>query len=211
MADPDLLLRLALVGALAGALGAECVSAPAPMDAPAGRPLAVRAPAVAAARRPAGQDPIAAEVAAMLARPLFRADRRPPRRPDGAPVAGLHEAGLPRLSGIMVSADEAQAIFEGGAKPLVARVGDRVGDYTIAAIATGSVTLDGPRGTQTIAPSFDRDRIPPPPPPVVATDAERLLNAATANRPIPPAQTLRGLMNQRRAMHAPQPGSPQGP
>jgi hypothetical protein len=145
----------------------------------------------------------------MLARPLFRADRRPPRGPGGAPTVGPHEAGLPRLSGIMVSADAAQAIFEGGAKPLVARVGDRVGDYTIAAIATGSVTLDGPQGTQTIVPSFDHDRTPPPPP-VVTTDAERLLNTATANGPIPPAQTLRGLMNQRRAMHPPEPGRPQG-
>jgi len=210
MADPALLLRLALIGALASALVAEGTSAPAPIEAPAGHPSAAPVPAAAAGRRPAGQDPVAAEVAAMLARPLFRADRRPPRRPDGAPAAGPHEAGLPRLSGIMVSADEAQAIFEGGAKPLVAHVGDRVGDYTIAAIATGSVTLDGPQGTQTIAPSFDRDRTPPPPPPVVTTETERLLNAATANGPIPPAQTLRGLMNQRRAMHAPEPIRPQG-
>jgi len=209
MADPALLLRLALVGALAGALVAEVASAPAPIVL-AGPTTPVSRAAPQAASRPAGQDPIAAEVAAMLARPLFRVDRRPPRRPDGAPAAGPHEAGLPRLSGILVSADQARAIFEGGSKPLVAHVGDRLGDYTIAAIATGSVTLDGPQGTQTIVPSFDRDRTPPPPPAIVTTDTERLLNAATANGPIPPAQTLRGLMNQRRAMHASEPGRPPG-
>ena len=74
-----------------------------------------------------------------LARPLFNPDRRPfSSAPASEPVT---EAALPRLAGTIIGG-AARAIFQPeDAKPLVVSVGDIVGEWTVAAISVGSVTL----------------------------------------------------------------------
>ncbi len=52
----------------------------------------------------------------------------------------------------MISTAGGTAIFGRGSKPVLARVGDCLGAFTVATITAGSVTLDGPRGAAPIAP-----------------------------------------------------------
>jgi hypothetical protein len=199
MLEPALLIRIALLGALAAALGVEFFSGPAPtappLPAPAARTGA--APAAAPAARTAQ---VEKDVSTVLARPLFRVDRRPPRVAADGPAAAHGPEALPRLSGIVVSASGGTAIFEGGSKPVVARVGDRLGAFTVAAINAGSVTLDGPQGAQVMVPRFDTattraDAAP------IASPVQPLVNAASARVPLPLPPNINELINRRRAMH----------
>jgi hypothetical protein len=98
---------------------------------------------------------MAQEVNAILSRPLFSVGRRPE-----AGVTTSDEAGLPRLTGLMVSpmgrvalfarshAGNVQAIAEGG----------RIGPYVVESIQPTGVTVLGPRGQQVIRPSFPSER-----------------------------------------------------
>lgn len=137
--------KLALALALAALLAAEAILPVAPR---AGRPLhdAVVAPAPPspAARSPAGR------VRIILARPLFRADRRPVALAATAPVRRL-----PRLSAIIIARGDRRAIFAGrSGKAIVIGTGGRVGGYRLDAIAADRVSLIGPDGRITLRPQF---------------------------------------------------------
>jgi hypothetical protein len=106
-------------------------------------------------------------VRAILARPLFSPDRRP------AAAAARSIAGLPRLTGIVVTGTRKVAIFAAPGKAVVAEEGLRLGAYEVTAISDAGVTVAGPEGTTMLRPIFD-----PAPPPVT--------KAAMFQRPEPP-------------------------
>lgn len=118
------------------------------------------------AGHPAAPDPgrIAQWAAAILARPLFSPDRRPP----GVAVADAPVAvapSLPRVAGIVVTPAGRRAIFaEKGTKPLVLGEGGQVGGFTVQSIQAGQVTVRGPEGVRVLSPTFDPDAPAPPPP-----------------------------------------------
>jgi hypothetical protein len=107
----------------------------------------------AGAAEPAGQRD--AGVPAILARPLFSPDRR------AAASAARSVAGLPRLTGIVVTGAHKVAIFAAPGKAVVAEEGLRLGAYEVTAISDAGVTVAGPEGTTMLRPIFD-----PAPPPV---------------------------------------------
>jgi hypothetical protein len=92
-------------------------------------------------------------VADILDRPLFAPDRRP--APGASTVAAA--VGVPRLTGIIMTPDEATAIFRQAedAKPLVARSGDSVGGWVVSMIAANEVTLRKADDRVTVTPQFD--------------------------------------------------------
>ena len=95
--------------------------------------------------------------AAILARPLFNPDRRP----SAQALAGSGEAaGLPRLSGIMITPTGRHAIFASttGGKPDVVAEGGSVGGYLVEAISPGEVMLAGSDGKHSLHPTFDNIR-----------------------------------------------------
>lgn len=119
---------------------------------------------------------------AILARPLFNRDRRPPSGP--AAVAAAPQ-GMPRLAGIVVNGADRSAILvpaEGG-KPVVAREGGQVGGLVVQAIQAGRVTLAGPGGTHILRPSYDPRG--PAPPPGLAAGAGLALPQPAAFPPFP--------------------------
>jgi hypothetical protein len=94
---------------------------------------------------------------AILARPLFNPDRRP----IAQAMAGSGEAaGLPRLSGIMITPVGRHAIFTSmsGGKPVVVTEGGSVGGYLVEAISPGNVVLAGSDGRHNLRPTFDNIR-----------------------------------------------------
>ena len=94
-------------------------------------------------------------VAAILARPLFSINRRPPR--VAARVAGAIQVGQARLAGIMITPSGKRAIFapDGGGKPLVLAEGATVNESTIRRILPDGVVLAS--GT-VMHPTYDRSR-----------------------------------------------------
>ncbi len=92
-------------------------------------------------------------VTVILDRPLFSPDRRPA---PGTPIAAA-AAGVPRLTGIIMTPDRAVAIFrdDEGVKPLVARPGDTVGGWVITTIAADGVSLRKVDARITVRPEFD--------------------------------------------------------
>ncbi len=114
-------------------------------------PPAVAPPARPAVARAAGWRPTAAaearRAATILARPLFDPSRRPP--------AGPAAAGSLRLSGVVVGPFGRLAIFEPaqGGKPVVVRVGERVGGAIVRAIAPDRVLVAGIDGPRVLLPS----------------------------------------------------------
>lgn len=95
-----------------------------------------------------------ADVATVLARPLFRDGRRPPSLARDAADPGATTEGLPRLSGILFDGTAGAAIFEGAGKPRVTRVGDRIGPYVVAAITPTDVVVRGPDGERHLRPTY---------------------------------------------------------
>jgi hypothetical protein len=92
-------------------------------------------------------------VATSLARPLFVPDRR-----IMAPLAGATGTivGLPRLSGILITANDSRAIFTAASgKPEVVTKGGRVGRYLVQSISLGGVVLIGPDGRHVLRPTFN--------------------------------------------------------
>lgn len=121
-------------------------------------------PAPAMAAPPA--DPAVAQ-ATILARPLFRPDRRPLR---AAPPAT--DETVPRLSAIVITGAGRSAIFiDDSGSAAILRPGGRIGAYQVQSIAPDSVRLLGPNGAIGVYPSFaaavatPAPAAPPPPPP----------------------------------------------
>lgn len=123
----------------------------------------------------------------LLARPLFKPDRRPDTIAPRASVSSGTSTNLPRLAGILISADGRRAIFQSGGddKPLVMGEGEDIAGWTIKQIFPTSVILTGRLGTQTLEPNFDPNakvteigipaQPPPPPPPPGAQNAGGIL------------------------------------
>lgn len=78
----------------------------------------------------------------ILARPIFKQDRRPEAVADNN-----SDAPPPRLSAIIIVGGSRRAIFAApGEKPAVVSQGGAVGAYQVKAIGAGSVALQGPDG-----------------------------------------------------------------
>jgi hypothetical protein len=93
----------------------------------------------------------------ILTRPLFTPGRKPPRNAPGQHIAAAN--GMPRLSGIMITAAGKRAIFapEGG-KPLVLAEGAALEDSTITAIRPDRVIVTGPKGELVLRLAYDHAR-----------------------------------------------------
>jgi len=139
---------------------------------------------------------------AVLARPLFRADRKPYETNDQdvstAPVD------LPRLTGILLASDVKRAIFapDGSDKPIVVSEGENVGSWRVQEIAADSVTMTGPDGTRRIRPKFAANAVGATPPDPVAPAPEPSPGAAPGTGPLP-QMPKRGaaMLNARRHQH----------
>lgn len=168
-------MRAALVMAallLAGLVGLE-LRATAP---PAPRPVAPlrSSPALPSRGGMAAERNVAAAQAIILARPLFSPDRRPPAGSAATPAA---RTGLPRLAGVLIDPSGRRAIFADGPRQSVVTEGGAVGEWRVAAIEAGQVTLRGPDGTLRLHPAFAATPTEPP-----------------ARAPAPPAPTSPTLM-----------------
>jgi hypothetical protein len=94
-------------------------------------------------------------LAAILARPLFSSNRRPPQTAakDGATSSDLADT---RLTGIVTAPGRRVAIFAvNGAKPLTLTEGEDVSGWHIESITPREVSLTGPDGTKTLEPKID--------------------------------------------------------
>jgi hypothetical protein len=92
--------------------------------------------------------------ATMLARPLFRQDRRP----LALAVADATVVPLPRLSAIIVTTTGAAAIFDDGSgKPLVLRAGGAVAGYIVKQVGPDGVDLASAAGDKTLRPKYEPD------------------------------------------------------
>ena len=133
--------------ALAAIIAAELAPAPATPPLPE---IAVPAMPDSPAAQPVPAGSSIGAVATILARPLFAPSRRPPSAPATATAASL------RLSGTIVGPSGRRAIFEpaGGGKPVVVRVGDRVGSEIVRAITPGTVLVVGADGPHLLAPAY---------------------------------------------------------
>ena len=165
---------MALAALLAALLAGEAI---APLPQPAPLP-----PPHAAAARPAAIAPASSAdaQAVILARPLFRPDRRPPQ----AAPAVLDET-VPRLSAIVITGAGRSAIFiadDGSAAVL--RLGGHIGAYQLQTIAPDSVSLVGPNGAISVHPSFTAAAPAPSP------------NPPAAPQPMPPPTGLFSNMPQ---------------
>jgi hypothetical protein len=163
MIDPRLTAMGAAALALCGVIGIELAGGgeTRPDIAPARPVPAVPGAGSAGAAEPVGQRD--ARVTAILARPLFSPDRRP------AASAARSVSGLPRLTGIVVTAGHKVAIFATPGKAVVAEEGVRLGAYEVTAISDSGVTVAGPEGTTMLRPVFD----PSPPPATKAAMFQR--------------------------------------
>jgi hypothetical protein len=146
-------LLLLLCGALVVVIAAE-IAPGHPADGEFGPAAAVRTAGgpVRGGSRPA-EPALVRWVADILDRPLFAPDRRPA---PGAPTAAA-AIGVPHLTGIIVTPDDAAAIFRQAedAKSLVARRGDSVGGWVVSTIAANGVTLRKADDRITVMPQFD--------------------------------------------------------
>ncbi|WP_287988269.1 hypothetical protein, partial [Acidiphilium sp.] len=117
-------------------------------------PAPARALPAAAPRR---ARPTAA-MAQILARPLFRPDRRP------VADASTAATSMPRLSGILRGDAVRLAIFaRSSGKPVLLGEGGRLGGYRIVRIGRRAVLLEGPRGRLRLVPRFAHETGAAPP------------------------------------------------
>ena len=94
-----------------------------------------------------------------LTRPLFSLDRRPAPPTPLAQAASLPSP--PRLTGTMIGPFGRRALFAGGLggdKPAAVGENDRIGIWTVQAIAAGLVTLTGPDGVRELRVGAEGDR-----------------------------------------------------
>jgi hypothetical protein len=145
-----LAMLLVAAAGLAATLALE-LGAFAPGDAQiAPRPRAI----VAAAPAEVAPDHTREWIAAILARPVFSPDRRPPAEIASTPGVRLPE-GLPRLSGVLLGPFGRSAIFAvDGREPLVVDEGGRIDAWTVGTIEADTVQVSGPGGARTVHPSF---------------------------------------------------------
>ena len=112
----------------------------------------------------------------LLARPLFSPTRRPDRAAVAAEDGVRPTVDLPRLSGILISGDRRQAMFqaEGDDKPTVLEEGGEVAGWQVQKISDFTVVMSGPGGPRTVKPEFDPNAKPGEPamPPRVVTPAQ---------------------------------------
>jgi general secretion pathway protein N len=148
--------------------------------------------------------------ATVLARPLFRADRKPYATNDQdvstAPID------LPRLAGILMASDLKRAIFapDGSDKAIVVSEGESVGSWRVQEIAPDSVTMTGPDGTRRIRPKFAANAVPATPADVAAPMPEPAPAPAVGTGPLPQlpkrgAAALNARRRQHDNMRPPQP------
>jgi hypothetical protein len=95
------------------------------------------------------------DTAAILARPLFAASRRPAAA-SAEPVTVAATADPPRLAGVIVSPNGARAIFasDEGRAEVVAN-GGSIGVYVVKTITPDAVLLVGPGGERGLHITFD--------------------------------------------------------
>ncbi len=124
-------------------------------DASNGMAGSIAPPSTAAAGGQAIAADAAAQAASIMARPLFRIDRRPLAK-DAQIVVSSQFTDLPRLAGILLSSDARKAMFQAAAndKTIVVGEGETVGNWRVRAISADSVTLEGPGGTRRLGPKF---------------------------------------------------------
>ncbi|HLY56040.1 MAG TPA: hypothetical protein VKS60_10815 [Stellaceae bacterium] len=112
----------------------------------------------------------------LLARPLFSPTRRPDRTALAVEEGVRPTVDLPRLSGILISGDSRQAIFqaEGDDKPTVLEEGGEVAGWQIEKISDRAVVISGPGGARTVKPEFDPNAKPGEPamPPRLVTPGQ---------------------------------------
>lgn len=168
-----------LVAALLGLAEAAMLLRPLPQGQPGGAPVPASAQPAATAAVPLGRWSEAA-----LARPVFSSTRRPDQAAQAQAAAPVR-AGLPRLTGILVTRNGPVALFAAGdgARATVVAVGGALASWTVRAIRADLVTLDGPDGTVAMRPSYSN--APPRAQPVAAPANEPLLPPIpqTDNRP----------------------------
>jgi hypothetical protein len=107
-------------------------------------------------------------VLTILSRPVFTPSRRPGQLPAETPVQlpgteSHHD--IPRLAGILISAESKRAIFQptdSNAKALVGSEGDEVEGWKIKEITAKHVTLSGVGETQIVEPKASLSSGPPP-------------------------------------------------
>jgi hypothetical protein len=118
-------------------------------------PVAARPPAALTDTVPAGQGNESgadtAWAASSLARPMFRADRRPL-----AQVSASADTVMPRLTAIIITNHGHIAVFarDDGSKPIVVGPGGSVDGYQVQSIGPDSVQLAGPEGPVSVRPHF---------------------------------------------------------
>jgi hypothetical protein len=137
------------------------------------RPVATVAPAP----RAAAPDNRTAWIATILSRPLFSPDRRPPAVPSSAADAPAAAAGVPRLAGIIISAERRAAIFvaPGETHSVTATEGASIGHFTVRSIDPAGVVISGAEGVRVLRPSYDGNAAKAPP--VVAASTGSLVAA----------------------------------
>lgn len=141
--------------ALAGAIALE--TQPPAVDATV-RPARSAAGSMLADRQASADavtDQLRRWVAISLARPLFNPDQRPIA---SAAAVSDAAAGLPRLSGIMITQTGRRAIFAatGAGKPQVVAEGGTIGGNVVQSITIEEVVLIGPDGRHNLHLTFDR-------------------------------------------------------
>ncbi len=133
----------------------------------------------------------------ILARPLFRADRRPSSA-EGSLAQSGQPADLPRLTGIIMANGARKAIFQPSenVRPIIVDEGQMIGVWRVRQIAADTVTLAGPKGVQTLEPRFDPNarsagapNIPTFTPPPVAVNSS-VQPKTGPNGPIQAVQTV---------------------
>jgi hypothetical protein len=129
-----------------------------PSSAPSKMAIATPSPPPTVSASRLRRDPAAryeALVATTLARPLFSASRRPPRRgsADATDDSGLADA---RLAGIVIVPGHRIAIFApADAKAMTVSEGQIVGRWRVENITPHEVSLSGPDGVRTLEPKPD--------------------------------------------------------
>lgn len=138
-------VKLALAAGLAVILTVEVLPSHGSRPAMKLHDAVIRSPAPSGARHD-----VANWTRLTLARPLFRADRRP------VPASGKGpDKSLPRLSAIIVARGDRRAIFAGhGGKSLILAEGGRIGAYRLDSIMADRISLLGPDGRLTLRPRF---------------------------------------------------------
>ena len=169
------LAGLGLISAgLLALIALEAIHAPVPASAAAAPIQASRFPTAAV-------DDVAGYVPTILARPLFSVDRRPKAGPA---AVGAASDDMPRLGGILIDRAQRSAIFQPAneGKPVTLVEGDQIAGWTIQQITADSVTLTGPKGTQTLQPKPD---------PSLASTVPTVDPMAPGSVPRPPANNPR--------------------